>query len=52
MDELLHVLKGLPAGANYRMVAGNTGMGVYAKDGPYTDFIDVRYLTKSANLKK
>ena len=50
VDELLHVLKGLPAGANYRMVAGNTGMGVYAKDGPYTDFIDVRYLlTKILN---
>ena len=44
VDELLHIIKGLPSGANYRLVAGNTGMGVYAKDGPYTDFIDVRSL--------
>ena len=42
VDELLHMVKGLPAGANYRLVAGNTGTGVYANDGPYTDFIDVR----------
>ena len=52
VDELLHIIKGLPTGANYRLVAGNTGTGVYAKDGPYTDFIDVRSLPELSAVTK
>ena len=49
---ILAILKNLPEEATYRLVAGNTGTGVYAHDGPYTDFIDVRELTELSQVTK
>jgi len=42
LNDLRVILQNLPTDSKYRLVAGNTATGVYANDGPYTNYIDVK----------
>ena len=46
LNDLLDILGSFGDKSKYRLVAGNTAMGVYPNDGPYTNYIDVRKLAE------
>lgn len=41
MNDLMALLSDIGPQTTYRLVAGNTGVGIYNSDGPFDQFIDV-----------
>ena len=49
LNDLLALLESLEAGNKYRLVAGNTGTGIY-RDGPYATYIDITKVPDLATI--